>query len=480
MLVKIHKSIYYLIILFIFVAALYLRSYAYIQFRPLWHDECSLAINILNKNFLDFFSNLSHEQYAPPLFMIFTKILTLIFGMKEAVFRFLPFIFSIFSIPLFYIFSKKFLERKISIITANLLFCINYYLIYYSQEFKQYSSDVLVFLLIFIIISKINFKKTPDKKIILSGFLLSLLSLFSFSSLFIIGAFILVELLSNKNNTKPVLKFSIPVCFAFIFYFLSIILQSKNNFILNYWDKGFLSFNFSKIIVFIQTNLQYYFYPNKTILFILILIVTGFFIIAKNYKNKNNMYLITICIFAISASILKLYPIFQRVSLYLIPILIILLIKPLDIISRKKKTLSVTLILLIFFSLKAYNFSYLYKIKSLSNRNYDARTITKKLYENYKDDLIIINRASDSEFLYYSKYYDFKTDNFIFIETPNNDKNLYMQTLNSIPKNQKVWFYYINDYSHSPVIFILKEWIQDKEILYQYEKNGSCIFHINL
>ena len=42
---------------------------------------------------------------------------------------------------------------------ANFLFAVNYYLIYYSQEFKQYSSDVLVTILILLGLNKTNFEK---------------------------------------------------------------------------------------------------------------------------------------------------------------------------------------------------------------------------------------------------------------------------------------------------------------------------------
>jgi len=92
-----------------------------------------LALNILHKNIFGFFGMLENNQSAPLFFLVATKIFYLLFGTKEWVFRLLPFVFSILSIPLFYYFSKKFLDKKISIIVANFLFGLNYYLIYYFQ-----------------------------------------------------------------------------------------------------------------------------------------------------------------------------------------------------------------------------------------------------------------------------------------------------------------------------------------------------------
>ena len=82
---------------------------------------------------------------APPLFLACVKFLISVFGKSDIVFRFLPFLSSILSVFVFYKLSKTFLKSKAAIILANFLFAVNFSLIFYGSEFKQYSTDVLVF-----------------------------------------------------------------------------------------------------------------------------------------------------------------------------------------------------------------------------------------------------------------------------------------------------------------------------------------------
>ena len=228
-----------------------------------------------------------------------------------------------------------------------------------------------------------------------------------------------------------------------------------------------------------MANLIYYFYPNKSVLIILILICLGIYSIIKNYKERNNLLMITICLSIIATSFLQLYPIMQRISLYITPILIILISKPIDFISVNRKVVSVLIILLYILNFNSYNFSYLKQITRSPDYSYDARLSMEKLKDSYKNnDLIIINAASDSEFIYYLAYYNLNTNNYVFVQTPNKDKELYFSILNSIPKKQNIWFFYVNDYSHSPVIPYLKEWVLNKKILNKYENKKSFVINI--
>ena len=126
------KYVYYILLGIICFAGLALRIKAFVAGRPLWHDECSLALNIFdNNNIFAYFKPLNYTQAAPPLFMIATKIITNIFGINEYTLRFIPLLSGILSIPAFYILSRRFISNIWVILIANLLFAINYQLIYY-------------------------------------------------------------------------------------------------------------------------------------------------------------------------------------------------------------------------------------------------------------------------------------------------------------------------------------------------------------
>lgn len=79
------KNVYYIFLFLVFLLGVCVRFDFYAYNRPLWHDECSLALSIINKNIFGYFGLLEHNQSAPPLFMAVTKLFSLLFGIKEYV-----------------------------------------------------------------------------------------------------------------------------------------------------------------------------------------------------------------------------------------------------------------------------------------------------------------------------------------------------------------------------------------------------------
>ena len=127
-----------------------------------------------------------------------------VFGENEFSFRLIPFIAGIFSIFVFYYLSKIVLKTKPAIILANFLFSINFLLIRYTSEFKQYGTDILIFMLVLIWLSKAPKLQNPDFKTILKYSLLFLiLFLTSQPVIFLLFGFILYNALSciKQNRT---------------------------------------------------------------------------------------------------------------------------------------------------------------------------------------------------------------------------------------------------------------------------------------
>src|SRR5574344_42081 len=106
------KTYFYIILLFIFLIAIVLRLKTFLIGRPLWHDECSLSLSIVDRTFGGIFLPLEQSQKAPIGFMLISKLVTSILGIKEFSLRLLPFLSGIVSILIFYLFSKKILYSK--------------------------------------------------------------------------------------------------------------------------------------------------------------------------------------------------------------------------------------------------------------------------------------------------------------------------------------------------------------------------------
>ena len=102
-----------------------------------------IALNLINRSYLELFETLDYNQAAPLGFLFIEKSLVQLLGDNEYVLRFLPFLAGIASLFLFYQLANKYASKS-AVPIAVLLFSCSRYLIYYTTEVKQYSSDVMV------------------------------------------------------------------------------------------------------------------------------------------------------------------------------------------------------------------------------------------------------------------------------------------------------------------------------------------------
>ena len=481
-----HKKeyLYFFALFVIFFLAIFLRCNAFLSLRPLWHDECSLALSIIYKNTFDYFTSLLHSQSAPPLFMIISKFMTNIFGVSEFSLRLFPFICGILSVFTFYVFTKMFIKNKFVILFSNLLFALNFYVIYYSQEFKQYSTDVFFCLFLFILVNKINLKDLTYIKAILYSVLFSIFPFISIPTFFIITSYFIYELLKNKNYMQALLFFFIPFI-AFICYMIFVLFPQKeilSSFII--WNNGYIDFNFKHLMIFLKNNFSYFFYPNKLILFKIILLFLGIYYLFKNINKKEYFLLTFLLLLIIFSSILHIYPVYQRLALYLIPFSTITMLLFIDIKFQNKnlflKLISICLMIL--------SFGYYFtpnSIKTLLNlpsiQNNDSRKLMEVLKEKYNlADYVAINSSSDSDFYFYAYLNEFNPKKILSIGIPKiNDETNYINQLNKLPKG-KYWFYYSYDNSNTPVIKYLEKWKIQKEnkVLYELKVKNSLLLYL--
>ena len=123
------------------VLGVVLRLAQYLFNRSLWLDEINLADNLLSRTYSQLWAPLDGGQYAPIGFLWVTKFLLTCFGSSEAVFRLLPLVCGLLSLPLFASLARQQL-RGLGAVVAVLLFVVSDQLIYYSSELKPYSVDV--------------------------------------------------------------------------------------------------------------------------------------------------------------------------------------------------------------------------------------------------------------------------------------------------------------------------------------------------
>ena len=254
---KIPNILFIAIIILFFAIRIYLSLNLYIKNYPIWGDEMLLSQSITAQTIFKSLIYLPENQTAPPLFIFFTYLLTSLFGINSYILRFISFAAGILSLFAFLFLAFKLLKNKLAILTALFLFVINIPLLYYTNEFKQYSSDVVISLALIISYNYISRNLTVKKTLLYC--LIAFLSIVSaFPSLYIILLIIVLKLFEEKIHPKQLIYIiSTIVCAAgYVFFVFKNCIQTLNK--LHEWQEGYLSFTLNSLQTIFSNFFSYY------------------------------------------------------------------------------------------------------------------------------------------------------------------------------------------------------------------------------
>ena len=120
-----------------------IRTARYLLRFPLWGDESLLAVNLLDRGFIDLLRPLDHIQIAPLGFLAVEHAATLLLGFSEWSLRLFPFVCSIASLFVFHRLAKL-VFRGEAVVLAVGIFAVSYPGLRYSAEVKPYGVDLFV------------------------------------------------------------------------------------------------------------------------------------------------------------------------------------------------------------------------------------------------------------------------------------------------------------------------------------------------
>ena len=130
-----------------------LRLRVYLFNRSLWLDEAMLALNIMARPFGRLMEPLEFNQAAPLGFLFAERTAVNLFGGSEYALRFFPLVCGIASLFLFWRVVGRFLSPRAAAVALG-LFVLADRLVYYSSETKPYSTDVAVGLLVWWVVAR--------------------------------------------------------------------------------------------------------------------------------------------------------------------------------------------------------------------------------------------------------------------------------------------------------------------------------------
>ena len=123
-----------------------LRLGRYLDNRSLWHDEASIALNLVNRSLAGLFEPLEYVQTVPVGTLVLQKCSVMLLGANEMAFRLVSFLAGVLSLPVFYGFVKRWVNARAGLIALALV-VFSEMLIFYAADTKHYALDFLVALL---------------------------------------------------------------------------------------------------------------------------------------------------------------------------------------------------------------------------------------------------------------------------------------------------------------------------------------------
>lgn len=484
---KILNILYFAAIAVIIILGIIRRTDILLNEPSFFGDEGALIQIIKRRSFCGLFRDLEFAQSCPSVFLVINKVIYSVFGMNEVALRFTSYFFGLLSFSIIPFFKDILFKNKILNLVLMTALIINYQLLYYSQEFKQYSSDVFFTLLLLLLFFKTKDKINNEKTALIVGIIFASVGYFSFTAEFLsfsICLYLVYKFIKNKTF-KPVLCLAIPYFLGLLVQYLLIFKGMMANGILTLWkDEAFAFYSVNDAVSTIR-NLTTYLYAEKLCLF---LFFAGIIVLLLKDRLLAYLLLMPIALNMISG-FLHWYPFTDnRAILYLAPIFMIICIKPLDIFLIKNKILNAIFFLFtLWLVLSLFSFSKSIPKTQIGNENYyfirsNCKEYIKHLDEHTinPEDKIFVDRQGDGAIkLYYREknyeknfiYQSYEND--IFVYDYFHENNYYLDDLKT---GTHIWFYNTPHYEDSVKLNEINNWIEQNTKILLREKDDMGEF----
>ncbi len=433
-------------------AGVLLRLRQYLIGRSLWLDEALLALNILQRTFLQLTQPLDYSQGAPLLFLWTEKLLTELIGNGENVLRLLPFLSGLFALFLFPLIASKYQSPRAAL-WGTILFAFADPLIWYASEIKQYSGDVLATLLALALFLTLVQKRLRTSDAILLAMAGVLLIWASHSAIFtLVSAALIAFLVRFHQGDRQQLFVVLAVGAIWSGGFLMSLIFSLDNLagnqiLLNFWKIGFPP-QTGGALAFLEWFQQRFldlFVETLDITLVavaIILYLVGIVVMARR-NGPFALSLVLPVVFVLAAAVLNRYPFFGRLLIFLFPLILILIAEGLDRLliwpeDRRYLQVAGSLILLVFLAPQVVE-----GLSYVSSPKYreDIAPAIQYVYENkLPNDPVYIYYSSRIPFFYYKERYPIADDSVILGVYSRDDWEAYGREMEELAqKHTRLW-----------------------------------------
>ena len=470
---------------------LLLRIRQYLTNRSLWVDEAMLALNIVSRSFAELFKPLDYNQGAPIGFLLVEKSLNSILGRNELVLRLFPLLAGSLALWLFYLLLKR-TTRGIGLFAALALFALNPRLVYYSSEVKQYIVDVAVTLVLLLVAAPLfdaYLRKRDFVRLALAGVIALW---FSHPALFVlagIGLALLIVSIRRRDysSLRSVLGVGLLwVLMIGLLYLLILKDLSQNDYMREYWAGAFLPMPpWSEPGWFLRSlneNIGIQFGIPYAVPFVFALMLLGWIVL---FRRHQEYALVFACIglVTIIASALQLYPVFERMILFLVPLGLVLLGKAMDglELSLKKYSIAGSLSALLLTGFLLYGPLVTSFQSFVAPKYFEHIRPSMEYLRDYSkpDDTLYVYYNAVPAFRFYAPRYGLALENTMIGIDHSANPQAYYAELDRLDGRKRVWLLFSHVYEldeFNEKDFILEYVDQLGEKVREYRVPGTSVY----
>jgi hypothetical protein len=433
---------------------LLLRASKYLPAFSMRGDELAITQNLIGRSALDLMTKpLDYEQAAPFGFVLLVKALITVLGTSEYVLRLAAFLAGCTSLVLMQALLRRTLGTYGNLF-ALAAFAFGNYLIYYSAELKQYSTDVLLTLLLLLASQKhISGQATPRDFAVLA--VLGTLSLcFSYPAVFVLATLGLTLFLHYWRDRARLLWIALTgVLWAGTFLFLYFALlrgQTQDPYLITFWDNllSFMPMPPWQAPSWFPKALSGLFFVVAGLSSSLLIVIPLYLLGLWGFWSERRWQWALLLALPIGLNILvsgfEKYPFHGRLILYLVPLVLIVLGKGMDIflrLTQNRAIAAVAFVLLLALLLTpaiATTNSYLLAHDYLQD---DLKPVLSFMEANKQDgDLVYVYHYIEQPYAHYAPHYDLEALPVVVGQNNSADAKQYQQELSALPRGQRIWF----------------------------------------
>ena len=438
-------------------------------------DEAAMATAILYHSIVELATKpLGNTVTAPLGFLVIEKAAIQLLGHQDLIYRLIPLLGGCISVILMFFLTRELLGNFGATFAVG-AFSLNWMLSFYSSDLKQYSTDVVIALIIYLMAARYLKNNTTTNLLWLAGIgLIGILC--SHPAIFLlspIGLALVYQTWGDRRELKKLfLVGALWISVFLVLYFLSYRIVGQNSYNVSYWNNlgalmpmppwknpGWFVQRLGNFFV-VDLNL-----PQWTVIEAA-LYLFGIILFFRRQNRSWSFIFLGSMLFTFAASGIANYPFKGRLILFLAPSTFLAIGAGIDGLALKMKSLSflshgirwvLTAFLLVGPVTSTYN--YLNEPRPYPfNEDIKPALLYVEQHKEANDQFVVYDQA-DFTYEYYAPFYGLSKSDTIVLGDFRKQPQKYRLAIDALPKNQRIWFIFtnvlktLNDVSDSSYIF---------------------------